>query len=413
MASPRRIVILGSTGSIGTQTLDVIEHLNALHGPHTFEVVGLAAGRCSDELAQQASTFGVRFVATCDEGKCETKAAHFMGAGAAEELVRRAHEEVGVDLVMGAIVGSAGLGATLAAVELGIDVALANKETLVAAGELVVKAARRTGARLLPVDSEHSALWQCLQCLGESKPPIDRPESVERLILTASGGALRDLDAKQVFAATPAMAMAHPTWSMGPKVTVDSASLMNKALELIEAHWLFGVEADRLGVLIHPTSTVHSLVEFADGSVMAQLGAPDMRAPIQYALTYPDRPAGCAERLDLMKLGTLEFREPDHAVFPALRLAFDVIRAGKSAGAVFNAANEEAVAAFLAPGNEDGSRVPFGRIAQAVEAAAEAIEPTPIESLECVERAGERARAFVRDWLENEETHGFEPVGLQ
>ncbi len=400
MGSARRIVILGSTGSIGTQTLKVIEHLNAQNGPHAFEVVGLAAGRCTDELAKQAAHFGVRYVATCAEDVCDTKAEHLTGDGAAEELVRRAHEEIGVDLVVGAIVGSAGLGATLAAVELGIDVALANKETLVAAGELVVSAARRTGAKLLPIDSEHSALWQCLQCLGESRPPIDAPQEVERMILTASGGALRDLDAERVFAATPAMALAHPTWSMGPKVTVDSASLMNKALELIEAHWLFGVEADRLGVLIHPTSTVHSLVEFADGSVMAQLGAPDMRAPIQYALTYPDRPAGCAQRLDLMKLGTLEFREPDHAVFPALKMAFDVIRAGQSAGAVFNAANEEAVAAFLAPENEDGSRVPFGRIAQAVQAAAHAIEPTPIESLACVERASERARAFVREWLQ-------------
>jgi len=399
MANARRIVILGSTGSIGTQTLEVIDHLNAMHGLHAFEVVGLAAGRCSNELAQQASKFGVRFIATCAEGECDTKAQHFKGAGAAEELVRRAHEEVGVDLVVGAIVGSAGLGATLAAVELGIDVALANKETLVAAGELVVKAARRTGAKLLPIDSEHSALWQCLQCLGESKPPFERSEAVERMVLTASGGALRDLDAERVFAATPAMAMAHPTWSMGPKVTVDSASLMNKALELIEAHWLFGVDADRLGVLIHPSSTVHSLVEFADGSVMAQLGAPDMRAPIQYALTFPDRPVGCAERLDLLKLCTLEFCEPDYAVFPALKLAYDVIRAGQSAGAVFNAANEEAVAAFLAPANEDGSRVPFGRIAQAVEAAVETIKPAPIESLGCVERASERARAFVRDWL--------------
>lgn len=399
MAKPRRIVILGSTGSIGRQTLDVISHLNAIGGRHAFEVVGLSAGRCSTLLSEQIAATGARLVATADDGAMPTRAERLVGPGAAEELIRRAHAEGGVDLVVGAIVGSAGLGATLAAVELGIDVALANKETLVAAGELVVNAAVRTGARLLPIDSEHSALWQCVQCLGELRPPFERPPAVERMVLTASGGALRDLDATRVYTATPAMALAHPTWSMGPKVTVDTASLMNKALELIEAHWLFGMPADRLGVLVHPSSTVHSLVEFLDGSVIAQLGAPDMRAPIQYALTFPDRPEGCAPRLDLAKVGSLEFREPDHAAFPALSLAYGVIRAGGSAGAVFNAANEEAVRAFLAPGNEDGRRVPFGRIAEAVGAAVGAIPPTPIVSLACVERASAAARDHVRRWL--------------
>lgn len=399
MPRPRHIVILGSTGSIGRQTLEVVAHLNGLGGEHRFEVVGLAAGRSSQELAAQASTLGVRFVAAADGDRLETGAEWIVGPGAAEELVRRAHERVGVDLVVGAIVGSAGLGATLAAAQLGIDVALANKETLVAAGELVVASAARTGARLLPVDSEHSALWQCVQCLGQSRPPMDRPAAVERMVLTASGGALRDLDAASVYAATPAMALAHPNWSMGRKVTVDSASLMNKALELIEAHWLFGMEADRLEVLIHPSSTVHSLVEFADGSVVAQLGAADMRGPIQYALTFPDRPARCGARLDLRDLASLEFREPDHAAFPALTLAYGVIRAGGSAGAVFNAANEEAVSAFLSPGNEGGRRVPFGRIAQAVGAAVDAIQTGPISSLACVEKADDEARAFVRDWL--------------
>lgn len=399
MGSARRVVILGSTGSIGTQTLGVIAHLNALGGAHRFEVVGLAAGRASGELARQAAATGARYVATSEGGALDTKAERIVGAGAAEELVRRAHSEVGVDLVVGAIVGSAGIGATLAAVELGIDVALANKETLVAAGELVVGAARRTGARLLPVDSEHSALWQCVQSVGAMRPPVELPGSVARMVLTASGGALRDLGAREVYGATPAMALAHPTWRMGPKVTVDTASLMNKALELIEAHWLFGVGADRLGVLVHPGSVVHSLVEFADGSVVAQLGAPDMRGPIQYALTFPDRAAGCAERLDLARVGRLEFREPDHAAFPALSLAYGVIRAGGSAGAVFNAANEEAVGAFLAPGNEDGKRVPFGRIAEAVGAAMASVRTGPIESLACVERAGAEARGFVRGWL--------------
>ncbi len=399
MPTPRRIVILGSTGSIGKQTLGVIEHLRSLGGEHAYEIVGLAAGACSTELARQANQYGVRFVASAEEGTLDTQAEHLTGHGAAEELVKRAHASEGVDLVVGAIVGSAGLGATIAALELGIDVALANKETLVAAGELVVATAKRTGARLLPVDSEHSALWQCLQCLGESRPPIERPATVERMVLTASGGALRDLPPEAVRNASPALALAHPNWSMGPKVTVDSASLMNKALELIEAHWLFGIEADRLGVLIHPSSTVHSLVAFADGSVMAQLGAPDMRAPIQYALTFPDRPEGCAEKLDLAAMGTLEFRQPDEELFPALGLAYEAIRAGGNAGAALNAANEEAVGAFLAPGNEDGKRVPFGRIADAVQAAVGAVRPAPISSLACVQRAEEEARAFVRGWL--------------
>jgi len=399
MGEPRRIVVLGSTGSIGTQTLEVVAHLNGLAGRRRYEVVGLAAGSCSARLAEQVAAHGAKFVATREKARLSVREEHLAGEGSAEELVRRAHAEVGVDLVVGAIVGSAGLGATLAAAALGIDIALANKETLVAAGELVTAACAQSGARLLPVDSEHSAIWQCLLTLGQASPPMQRPPALERLILTASGGALRDLPAREVYAATPRMALAHPNWSMGPKVTVDSASLMNKALELIEAHWLFGVGAERLGVLVHPASIVHSFVELADGSVLAQLGAPDMRTPIQFALTHPDRLPCPAPRIDLAKLSTLEFREPDRAAFPALAMADEVIRAGGSAGAAFNAANEEAVAAFLAPGNEDGRNVPFGRIAEAVRAALDAHEVRPIRSLACVERAGDEARAFVRDWL--------------
>lgn len=399
MPDPKRILILGSTGSIGTQTLDVIEHLHRDGSEHRFEIVGLAAGRGSDALREQVSRTGARFVATAEPCVFEDCEQHFAGDDAAAELVRHAHQSVGVDLVVGAIVGSAGIGATLEALRLGIDVALANKETLVAAGEIVVQEAQRTGARLLPVDSEHSALWQCLQGQTETKPPMGLPRSVTKMTLTASGGALRGKAAEEVRSATPAMALAHPNWSMGPKVTVDCASLMNKGLELIESHWLFGIDADRLGVLVHPSSTVHSLVEYADGSVIAQLGAPDMKAPIQYALTYPDRPAGIAPRLDIAKLGTLEFCEPDAMTFPALGLAFDVIRKGGTSGAILNAANEEAVAAFLAPENEDGSLVPFGLITDLVAQAMDAVESQPIECLACVERASEDARAYVRDQL--------------
>lgn len=399
MPAPKRIVILGSTGSIGTQTLDVIEHLNAGAGGHRFEVVGLAAGRASDELSEQVSRTGARFVASAEPGDIDGAAHRFVGEHAAEELVKAAHAEGGVDLVVGAIVGSAGIGATLAAVDLGIDVALANKETLVAAGELVVSRAGATGARLLPVDSEHSALWQCLQGQADVKPPMSLPESVTRMTLTASGGALRGKSAKDVYNATPKQALAHPNWSMGPKVTVDCASLMNKGLELIEAHWLFGIDADRLDVLVHPTSTVHSFVEYADGSVIAQLGAPDMRAPIQYALTYPDRPAGCAPKLDLAAMGSLEFYEPDSAVFPALGLAYDVIRKGGTSGAILNAANEEAVGAFLSPENEDGSLVPFGRVCEIVAETLASVGSAPIRSIDCVRKADAQARLFAREQL--------------
>jgi len=399
MPSPKRIVILGSTGSIGTQTLDVIEHLSATNSGHRFEVVGLAAGSASDALLAQVGRTGARCVATAKPGEVDGVEHRFVGDDAAEQLVHAAHADGGVDLVVGAIVGSAGIGATLAAVDLGIDVALANKETLVAAGELVVAHANRSGARLLPIDSEHSAIWQCVQGQTSQRPPMRLPDSVERMILTASGGALRGLSAEEVYNATPKQALAHPNWSMGPKVTVDCASLMNKGLELIEAHWLFGIGADRLGVLVHPSSTVHSFVEFADGSVIAQMGAPDMKAPIQYALTYPDRPAGCATRLDLGKLTNLEFYEPDAKAFPAIGLAYEVIRRGGTSGAIFNAANEEAVGAFLAPENADGGVVPFGLISDLVAGAMRDVEVSAVTDLSCIHAAGELARAHVREGL--------------
>lgn len=399
MPETKRIVILGSTGSIGTQAIEVIEHLHNSGSDHRFEIVGLGAGRVSDGLCAQMERTRARFASTAEAGSIDGCERHFVGERAAAELVRHAHETVGVDLVIGAIVGSAGIGATLAALELGIDVALANKETLVAAGEIVVREAQRTGARLLPLDSEHSAIWQCLQGQTSDLPPMRLPTSVTRMTLTASGGALRGKSAAHVRSATPEEALAHPNWSMGPKVTVDSASLMNKGLELIEAHWLFGIGADQLGVLVHPTSTVHSFVEYADGSVIAQLGAPDMKAPIQYALTHPDRPAGNAPRLDLARLGSLEFTEPDPETYPALGLAYDVIRTGGTSGAILNAANEEAVEAFLDPANADGSRVPFGMIAELVTEAVREIESKPVQDLACVLRAGEEARAFVRERL--------------
>jgi 1-deoxy-D-xylulose-5-phosphate reductoisomerase len=295
---------------------------------------------------------------------------------------------------LGALVGSGGLPATLAAVKQGRRVALANKETLVAAGELVVAECARSGARLLPVDSEHSALWQSLACVCEcgdgTLPPLAQlPAGVAKLILTASGGPFRTLDAKSTYNATPEQALKHPTWQMGPKVTIDSASLTNKALEILEAHWLFGATAEKIDVLIHPQSIVHSLVEYADGSVIAQLGANDMRTPIQYALSHPHRPAGVSRKLDLAALSRLDFNQADHERFPALGLAYDVIRAGGSSGAVFNAANEAAVAAFL------DRRIPFGRIAELTRDALREVGSSPLSSLDDALAADAAARRYV------------------
>ena len=385
----RRLIVLGSTGSIGRQTLDVVAHLRSLAEqqgqPPPIEVVGLAAGRRAHELREQATAHNVRHLALCegDDG-----AATFTGPDAAERLVR----EVEADIVMAAVVGAAGLPATLAAVELGRDVALANKETLVAAGALVVPTAERTGAKLLPVDSEHSALWQCLHAItgpGEA-PPMRPPAHVKRLMLTASGGPFRTASADAVYNAAPEQALAHPTWNMGPKVTVDCASLTNKALEVIEAHWLFGFPSGQLDVLVHPQSIVHSLIETIDNSVLAQLGVSDMRLPIQFALTHPSRAAGNTPTLDLATLARLDFERPDEERFPALAMARWVIDTGGTAGAIFNAANEAAVEAFLA------GHIAFGRIGELTGGACEAIEATPLGTLADAMEADRRARAWVQ-----------------
>lgn len=390
----RRLLLLGSTGSIGTQTIEVIAHLNALadRGAWStrYEVVGLAAGRNFDVAVEQARALGVREMALASCAPEQVAAAQRAGIrvrtgeGGAEALVR----EVEADVVVSAIVGSAGLGATLAAVELGRDVALANKETLVAAGSLVVPAAGRSGAALLPVDSEHSAIWQCFD--KEWRPPCELDARVARITLTASGGPFRTKSAREVYDATVDEALAHPTWRMGPKVTVDSASLTNKALELIEARWLFGVGSDRLGAVVHPQSIVHSFVEMADGSVLAQLGAPDMRTPIQCALTFPERAEGVSRKLDVLTMGRLDFEPVDRERFPAIEAATRVIDAGGSAGAVFNAANEEAVAAFL------DRRIPFGRIGELSLAALGEVGVSALRDLADVGAAEGEARAFVR-----------------
>lgn len=383
----RRLIILGSTGSIGSQAADVVEHLNGLQGGDgSWRVVGLAAGSDGEKLARQAHRLGVRELALAN-GDCPGYAAR-SGPDAAERLVR----EVECDLVLAAIVGSAGLPATLAAVELGRDVALANKEALVAAGGLVVAAAKRSRAAILPIDSEHAGAWQCLlAAVGRDRPPTSRPRGVRRLTLTASGGPFRTWDKARIDAATPDEALRHPTWSMGRKVTIDSATLINKALEVIEAHHLFGLPGDAIDAVVHPQSVVHALAEYDDGSVIAQMAHTDMRGPIQLTLDWPRRRPGLTRPLDLASLGRLDFEPVDHARFPGFALAHRAIREGGAAGAVLNAANEEAVAAFLA------GRIRFGRIAPLVASAMDASVTTGMSSLdECLD-ADRRARAFVRD----------------
>lgn len=412
---PRRVIILGSTGSIGTQAIEVIEHLNTLHAQHhatnRFEIVGLAAGQNAALLSKQAQRFprarlaisNAHHPASSDHDLPDlsgrlVRAEH----DAATQLIR----EVECDLVIAAIVGVAGLRSTLAAVELGRTVALANKETLVAAGSLVTRAAKASGARLLPIDSEHSALWQCLLGASHRDPAADalplQPgaasiSSVRRTILTASGGPFRDWSKAQLANATRADALKHPTWSMGDKITVDCATLMNKSLELIEAHWLFALRPDQLGMVVHPQSIVHALVETAEGAILAQLASPDMRTPIQFALTHPDRSASPAPRLDPARLSHLDFLPVDTDRFPAAAIWTHALgdNAHTTAGAILNAANEEAVGAFLNP----EIALPFPQIAQIVLNVAQSLAPTPIHSLEDVLIADRRAREFARSLL--------------
>ena len=334
----KSLSVLGSTGSIGCQTLDVV----AAH-PESFRVVALTAGRNIDRLAEQARRFRPELVVVGD-AEAAVEAVERMPPGTRvlhgrDGLIAAArHDEA--SMVVCGLVGAVGIEPVYAAVDAGKDVALANKEALVAAGAFVMARAAATGAAVLPVDSEHNALHQCLR--GED------PRSIKTLWLTASGGPLRELPLRELASVTPERALAHPTWVMGRKITIDSATLMNKGLEVIEARWLFDVGADRIKVLIHPKSIVHSLVEFADGSWKAQLGSADMRHPIQYALTHPERLPSSRPPFDLLAAGPLAFEAPDPERFPCLPLAYEALARGGAAPAVVNAANEVAVEAFLA-----------------------------------------------------------------
>ncbi len=483
-STPRRLVVLGSTGSIGVNTLDVAQHLRTT-GLMNLQIVGLAGGKNADLLIAQAREHHVPAVAVADvTAASKVQAALpgvtvYQGPDAARQLV----EACDAKDLSAAIVGSAGLEATLCGVRKGMRIGLANKETLVAAGALVTPEVRRCGATLIPVDSEHSAIFQCLAGMEEGSGPVAKwpsdqvkekesgrvvewssgrvpergsdqvapspsgrgwraamgepgeggtetnknisnfqqqsrphpcplPEgegddhneqspfrnskfntSIKRIVLTASGGPFRNTPKALMQDATVEQALAHPTWKMGAKISIDSATMMNKALEIIEAHWLFDLPGEKIAVIIHPQSVAHSFVEFTDHSVLAQLGPPDMRTPIQYALTYPQRVDGCSRAMDWQQLSQLEFFQPDLDKFPALRLAYDVIEAGGTAGAVFNAANEAAVAAFLE------RRIRFGRIVELVAETLSALTVQPLDSLQTVLEADAMAREFVRKRL--------------
>jgi 1-deoxy-D-xylulose-5-phosphate reductoisomerase len=377
----RRIAILGATGSVGRSTLDLVER-----SPERFEVVALTAHKNVEALADAARRTGARLAVTADPSRLAELQDRLDGSGCRaaagpEALLEAVASDA--DWVMAAIVGCAGLMPTMAAIEAGKTVALANKEALVTAGSLMIDAAGRNGATLLPVDSEHNAIFQCLAG--------SRKQDVSQLILTASGGPFREFTIEEMCRATPEQAVAHPRWSMGAKISVDSATLMNKGLELIEAHHLFGLPSNRLDVVVHPQSVVHSLVEFVDGSLLAQLGSADMRIPIAYTLAWPERMATPSERLSLADVARLDFERPDLKRFPALRIAREVLEAEAGEAIVLNAANEIAVESFLRGG------IGFCDISRLVEEALGKIDaPAPSSIEEVVALDGEtRERASL------------------
>jgi 1-deoxy-D-xylulose-5-phosphate reductoisomerase len=386
---PRRVSILGATGSIGQSTLSVIAER-----PRDFEIVAVTAHDNAVRLAEIARSVGASVAVVGNPSAYGTLKAALSGTGIEAAAGTAAVEEAAgrpVDVVVAAIVGAAGLAPTLAAVREGSRVALANKECLVCAGELFMAAARKAGQTVLPVDSEHNAIFQAL----DGQPP----SQVEKITLTASGGPFRDWPKEAMAKATPDQALRHPIWSMGPKVTIDSATLMNKGLELIEAYHLFGLPAEQLEVLVHPQSVVHGIVSFRDGSMLAQMSAPDMRTPIAHCLAWPDRRPAAGRRVDLAGLGQLTFGRPDHVRFPALKIAYQALESGGWATNILNAANEIAVAAFL-----DGA-IGFLDIAGKVEETLAKVDklsvgsaPTSVEEALVLDREGRRIAAELIGW---------------
>ena len=372
----RSVTILGSTGSIGQNTIDLVQR-----NPGAFVVEALTANRNATLLAEQARALGARFAAIADADQYPVLREALAGAGVEigcgpQSLIEAAQRPA--EWVMAGIVGAAGLAPTLAAIRRGVIVAIANKEVLVCAGALVMGEVARHDATLLPVDSEHNAIWQCFD--------FDRVEGIEKITLTCSGGPFRERAIEDMREVTPKQAVAHPNWSMGAKISVDSATLMNKGLELIEAHHLFQMPSDRIDIVVHPQSVIHSMVSYRDGSVLAQLGSPDMRTPIAYALAWPDRIATPTKRLDLAAVGKLTFELPDERRFPALRVARQVLMRGGGAPTVLNAANETAVHAFLE------GRIGFLDIVETVEGTLAAIPADNLESLDDVYNYDQAAR---------------------
>ena len=375
----RKIAILGSTGSIGTQALDICRR-----HPDRFRVTALTARGSREKLFEQVREFRPEIAGLTegfDPGEIpeDLKFCRFLSG---KEALHAAAAESDADMVLVSIVGIAGLQGVMDALAAGRQVLLANKEALVTGGHLVTELARKCGKPLLPVDSEHSAIFQCLQAAGENK--------AEKILLTASGGPFRTWDRARIERATKAEALKHPNWNMGAKITVDSASMFNKGLEIMEARWLFDMPEDRIEVVVHPQSIVHSAVVFKDGAVLAQLGEPDMRVPIGYAMAFPERIETGVSAPDLFALGSLTFEKPDEEKFPALRLARECLRAGGAACTVFNGANEEAVAAFLR------EEIPFGEIAVRVERALEQLSGLPADCIEDIWEADRLSRESVR-----------------
>jgi len=388
---PFGLTILGATGSIGTNTLDV-----AARHPERYRVVALTAHRQIELLAEQCRRFQPAFAVVADDSAANELRQRLAVFGCATEVLHgpAALEAVAalpeVDGVMAAIVGAAGLPPALAAARAGKRIMLANKEALVVAGSLFMDAVREGGATLLPVDSEHSAIFQSLP--AHYAGDLDAA-GVEKLILTASGGPFRSLAAEKLASVTPEDACRHPNWVMGRKISVDSATLMKKGLEVIEAHWLFSAPVERIDVLVHPQSVIHSMVQYQDGSIVAQLGSPDMRTPIAYALSWPERIAAGAPALDFAKLASLTFEAPDTARFPCLRLAFEAIRHGGDAPAILNAANEVAVAAFLA------GKIGFTRIPELIERALAKLAGSASDSLDALLARDQETRLWVEQHI--------------
>jgi len=377
----KTITVLGATGSVGTSTLDLIER-----SPDAFRVVALTANSDVERLASAALRTRARRAVVADESRLPALRDAVAGSGieaAGGDAAVAEAAAMGADVTVAAIVGCAGLRPAMAAVEQGGTLALANKEALVSAGDVMNAAVQRSGATLLPVDSEHSAIFQCLDARLAGR--------VSRIVLTASGGPFRDRSLEDMRAITPAQAVAHPNWSMGAKISVDSATMMNKGLELIEAYHLFPVASEQIEIVVHRQSVIHSMVEYVDGSVLAQLGTPDMRTPIAYALAWPDRMATPGERLDLVRVGRLDFEAPDEERFPALRLAREALEAGGARPAILNAANEVAVDAFLK------GRIGYLEIAAIVADTLERFDPPAPSSLDAVLDVDREARALAEE----------------